>query len=132
MERSDETSKTKGHRVVSARGAAKLLGVDKRTVRRLLQQAKIKGRKTPERWEIPLSEVRRWARFRAVLHASENLFTMARAARELGISRQAVHQQVHGGRLRSRIVGSRRFIPREALEEQLRKRKEEGSGGSKG
>lgn len=110
-------------RVFSARQAAKLLKIDGSALRRLLQQGKIRAQKTPERWEISLGEIRRWARFRAAL-TSEDLFTGARAARVLGISRQAVHQKLQEGSLKFTMIGPRRFIPRGALEEALQSRKQ--------
>lgn len=113
----------KNQRVFSARQAAKLLGIDGSAFRRLLQQGKIRAQKTPERWEISLGEIKRWEKFRAALK-SETLFTGARAARMLGISRQAVHQKMEEGSLKFTTIGPRRFIPKRVLEDELRRRKQ--------
>jgi len=129
VEPTDERPGMDGDRLISARQAARLLEMHDDRVTRLLQQTKIKGRKTPERWEIPISEVWRWARFRA--RPSPDLFTQAAAARELGISRQAVHQKVQKGRLETTGVGAQRLILKSTLEKELQKRKHEGWCGLK-
>ncbi len=111
--------------VFSAGTAARLLRMNESRVRRLLRQAKMKARKTADQWEIPVSEIERWSRYQAI-QKSEKFLTPASAARELGVSRQAVHQMLRDGRLPSRTVGFRRLIPRKAVEEALRRRRHEG------
>ena len=110
-------------RVVSARRAAKLLGMDDSGLRQLLKSGKIKAHRGPQRWEVPLSEIRRWKRFQAAWR-DENLFTASRAARAMGLSRQAVHQKLQEGSLRFKMIGPRRFIERSVVDEAIRKRAE--------
>lgn len=111
--------------MVSANHAARLLEMDPREIRELLRRDRIQGQRTPDRWEIPLSEIKRWTKIRRAMR-SEDLFTIARAARELGVTRQAVHQKVREGRMRSKFVGTRRFVPRDVVEEELRNKNHEG------